>query len=87
MKIKDIIQYYPRYVAIGIMKVYQKTLSPDHGLIKFKYPFGYCRFRPTCSEYAIKAFEKYGFIKGGIKATGRVLRCNPWNRGGWDPLK
>lgn len=83
----DFISGYSRYFLIKIIKIYQKTLSPDHGLLKGKYPFGYCRFRPTCSEYAISAIEKYGIIRGGAKATWRLLRCNPWNKGGWDPLK
>ena len=78
---------YSRYLVIKILKIYQKTISFDHGFLKHKYPFGYCRFKPTCSEYAIKAIEKYGIIKGGRKAVWRVLRCNPWNKGGYDPLK
>ncbi|RLC36378.1 membrane protein insertion efficiency factor YidD [Candidatus Falkowbacteria bacterium] len=78
---------YPRYLVIQIIKIYQKTISFDHGFLKNKYPFGYCRFKPTCSEYAIEAIEKYGIIKGGGKAIWRVLRCNPWNKGGYDPLK
>lgn len=77
----------PRLVAIKIIKIYQKTLSFDHGVLKYLYPYGYCRFKPTCSEYAVKALDKYGFVKGGIKAIWRVMRCNPWNKGGWDPLK
>ena len=79
--------YWPRYVAIFILRIYQKTLSMDHGLLRFLKPYGACRFRPTCSEYAIQAIEKYGFLRGGSKAVWRVLRCNPWNKGGWDPLK
>ncbi|PJB15854.1 membrane protein insertion efficiency factor YidD, partial [Candidatus Falkowbacteria bacterium CG_4_9_14_3_um_filter_38_19] len=51
------------------------------------FPQGFCRFQPSCSDYAIAAIEKYGVIKGGGKALWRVLRCNPFNRGGWDPLK
>ena len=78
---------YPRYLVIQIIKIYQKTLSFDHGIFKHKYPFGYCRFKPTCSEYAISAVEKYGIFKGGGKAIWRILRCNPWNKGGYDPLK
>jgi putative membrane protein insertion efficiency factor len=81
------LKYLPRYTAIKILKIYQKTLSFDHGLLKPLAPYGRCRFRPTCSEYAISALEKYGLIKGGLKAVWRVLRCNPWNNGGWDPLK
>ena len=78
---------YPRYIAVKIIKVYQKTLSFDHGFLKHFYPHGFCRFRPTCSEYAIQAVEKYGFVKGGIRAVWRVLRCNPFNPGGLDPVK
>lgn len=78
---------YPRYFVIKILKIYQKTLSFDHGFFKALFPYGYCRFKPTCSEYAIKAVEKYGVIKGGAKALWRVMRCNPWNKGGWDPVK
>jgi uncharacterized protein len=45
-----------------------------------------CRFYPTCSEYAIQAFEKYGFIKGLLLSCWRILRCNPFCKGGYDPL-
>jgi len=82
-----VFNYYPRFIAIKIIKLYQKTFSFDHGFFRFMYPYGYCRFKPTCSEYAIGAIEKYGFIRGGIKAIWRILRCNPWNKGGWDPVK
>lgn len=78
--------YLPRLIAIEMIKIYQKTLSPDHGFFKFLHPYGYCRFSPTCSNYAIDALSKYGFIKGGLKAMWRILRCNPWNKGGHDPL-
>lgn len=80
-------KYYPKYIAINIIKIYQKTLSFDHGLFKVFSPHGHCKFYPTCSEYAIQSLEKYGLIKGGIKAIWRVLRCNPWNKGGYDPVK
>jgi len=81
------LKFYPRFVAVKILKVYQKTLSFDHGVFKFLYPHGFCRFSPSCSEYAIQALSKYGFIKGGFKAAWRVLRCNPFNQGGHDPVK
>lgn len=74
-------------LLIGLIKIYQKTFSMDHGWFKNLYPHGYCRFRPTCSEYAIMAIEKNGAIKGSIKAMWRILRCNPWNKGGYDPVK
>jgi len=78
--------FYPRYLVIRLLKLYQRTLSFDHGFFKFLFPQGFCRFRPTCSNYAISAIEKYGIIKGGVKALWRVFRCNPFNHGGWDPL-
>ena len=81
------LKFYPRYLTIRLLKIYQQTLSFDHGIFKFLYPNGFCRFWPTCSDYAIQAIEKYGFIKGGFKAVGRVARCQPFNSGGFDPLK
>ena len=80
-------KYYPKYFAINLIKVYQKTLSFDHSPFKIFFPHGYCRFYPSCSEYSIQALEKYGLISGGIKSMWRVLRCNPWNKGGYDPVK
>jgi hypothetical protein len=80
-------KFYPRYIAVKIIKVYQKTLSFDYGIFKSLSPYGFCRFRPTCSDYAIQAIEKYGLIRGGGRAFWRVLRCNPFNAGGFDPLK
>ena len=46
-----------------------------------------CRFTPTCSEYTYQAIDKYGLIKGGIKGAYRILRCNPFNKGGYDPVE
>ncbi|OQB44368.1 MAG: putative membrane protein insertion efficiency factor [Parcubacteria group bacterium ADurb.Bin159] len=72
-------------IIIGLISVYQKTISPDHGLFKDLYPWGgACRYRPTCSEYAQMALVKYGFLKGSIKSIWRIIRCNPWSSGGWD---
>ena len=48
---------------------------------------GSCRFYPTCSEYAYHAVSKYGAIKGGAMAFWRILRCNPFSKGGYDPVK
>lgn len=81
------LKFYPRYLVIKLIKFYQKTLSFDHGVFKHLYPNGYCRFQPTCSEYGIAAFEKHGVVKGGIKTAWRIMRCNPWSKGGYDPLK
>ncbi|MFA5048047.1 MAG: membrane protein insertion efficiency factor YidD [Patescibacteria group bacterium] len=81
------LSYFSRYFVLNIIKMYQKTLSFDHGLLKVFFPQGYCRFHPTCSEYGYQAVEKYGVIKGGIIAFWRILRCNPFNKGGIDQLK
>lgn len=69
-----------------ILRFYQKTVSPDHGLFKKRFPYGYCRFYPSCSEYGIQAIERYGVIRGGYKSLKRLCKCHPWNQGGYDPL-
>lgn len=66
-------------VFIFLIKLYQKYLSP----LKQKPS---CRFVPTCSQYAIEALEIHGFFKGSILAIYRILRCNPFCRGGYDPV-
>ncbi|MCR4416896.1 MAG: membrane protein insertion efficiency factor YidD [Ignavibacteria bacterium] len=68
-----------KYVFIYLIKFYQKFISP-------LFPPS-CRFYPTCSQYSIEAFQKYGVIKGFLKSTWRILRCNPFNKGGYDPLE
>lgn len=82
-----IIFYFLKQFLIKVIKIYQKTLSRDHGFFKFLYPHGFCRFYPTCSNYAIEAIEKYGILKGGLMSVWRVLRCNPFNKGGIDKIK
>jgi len=69
---------------ISIIKIYQKTLSPDHGPLAFLFSEGFCRFRPTCSQYSIDAIEKFGTLKGSVLGFYRINRCNPWARGGAD---
>ncbi|MDD3102160.1 MAG: membrane protein insertion efficiency factor YidD [Patescibacteria group bacterium] len=71
--------------VLKLISFYQKTFSPDHGPFSLIHPWsGTCKFRPTCSEYAYQAIEKYGLLKGSIKAINRICRCNPWSKGGWD---
>lgn len=76
-----------RNIAVKAIRIYQKTLSFDHGPLKRFYPHGFCRFYPSCSQYGLEAIEKYGIIRGGVMAMWRVLRCNPWSKGGYDPVK
>ncbi len=77
----------PRHLLVALIRIYQKTISFDHGFLKIFYPQGFCRFTPSCSEYGAQAITKYGAIRGGLLAAWRVLRCNPWSKGGYDPLK
>lgn len=76
---------YFKLIIIKLIHFYQKTLSFDHGFLKVFFPYGFCRFKPTCSEYAEQVITKHCILKGGLKAAWRILRCNPWNNGGYDP--
>lgn len=75
---------WPRLVVMQLIRLYQKTISPDHGWFKSKYPAGYCRFYPTCSEYGYQMIKKRGLIIGGPLVLWRIIRCNPWSKGGVD---
>jgi len=76
-----------KYLALRLIKIYQMTLSPDHGPLKYFFPNGACIYRPSCSEYTYDAIKKYGIIKGVLIGTRRIVRCHPWHEGGEDPLK
>ncbi len=69
----------PRWVLLALIRGYQMTLSKT-------LPPNTCRFYPTCSHYGYQAIYKYGVIKGSLMAVWRVLRCNPFNPGGYDPV-
>jgi putative membrane protein insertion efficiency factor len=75
-----------KLLFIKIIELYQKTISPDHGIWKANHPSGYCKYSPTCSEYCKQSIIKHGVILGGIKGLWRILRCNPWSKGGYDPV-
>ena len=68
----------PAEILIAAVKIYRKNISP------YKTPC--CRFVPTCSEYALEALRKHGFFKGLILSVWRILRCNPFGKGGYDPV-
>lgn len=76
-----------KQVILFLIRLYQATLSPDHGWLKAAHPYGHCRFYPSCSQYAQEAINKKGVIAGAGLALWRVLRCNPWNKGGIDLVK
>jgi len=65
-------------LLILLIKFYRKYISP---MKRTK-----CPYFPTCSEYGLEAIEKYGTVKGGILALCRIIRCNPFSKGGYDPV-
>ena len=67
-----------RWLALRVIRLYQRTLS-------VALPPS-CRFVPSCSQYGYEAIEKYGVLKGGMMAGWRILRCNPFTKGGYDPV-
>lgn len=67
-----------KYLMIGLIRLYQKLISP----LKPRC----CRFTPSCSQYAIEAFKKRGFFVGFGLTVWRILRCNPYSKGGYDPV-
>lgn len=75
-----------RWPFVALITLYQKTISPDHGLFRSLFPHGYCMYSPTCSEYTKQSIEKHGVILGSIMGSWRILRCNPWSHGGNDPV-
>ncbi|MEA4891696.1 MAG: membrane protein insertion efficiency factor YidD [Peptococcaceae bacterium] len=68
-----------KWLLLKIIVFYQKFISP----LK---PRSSCRFSPTCSEYARVAIQRFGALKGGYLAVRRILKCHPFNPGGWDPV-
>lgn len=66
------------------IEIYQHTLSPDHSFWRDLFPGGFCRYTPSCSAYTHAAIGKYGAIKGSLMGLWRILRCNPWSKGGLD---
>jgi hypothetical protein len=82
----DIARTLPTLVAKSLIRFYQSTLSPDHGPLKFLWPYGACKFRPTCSDYALEAIDKHGVAIGLLLGTRRLFRCTPFAQGGHDPV-
>jgi uncharacterized protein len=68
----------PRRVVVGLLRLYQRVVSPMYGPT--------CRFYPSCSQYALVAVERHGVLRGTRLAAWRLLRCNPWNPGGVDDV-
>jgi putative membrane protein insertion efficiency factor len=68
----------PRRAVTGLVHAYQRGISP--------YTPPSCRYSPVCSQYAVDAVARHGVLKGVVLACGRILRCNPFARGGADPV-
>lgn len=68
----------PRNAAIAVMKVYRRLISPLYGQV--------CRYHPSCSRYSLESYQQRGFLLGSILTIWRLLRCNPWSRGGVDDV-
>lgn len=64
---------------LALIRFYRRQISPRKG-------GPCCRYFPTCSQYAVTAIERYGALKGGRMAAWRILRCNPFSKGGYDPV-
>lgn len=75
-----------RFFILFLIRLYQKTVSLDHGIFSKLIPMGICKFKPTCSEYGYEAIKRYGLFYGGILTCRRILRCHPWSDGGYDPV-
>ncbi len=69
----------PRFPLLALIRLYQLVISPT-------LPPDTCRFYPSCSHYGYQAIYKHGALKGFVLTVWRVLRCNPWNPGGYDPV-
>ena len=68
-----------RRVFVAPIRVYQRLLSPLLG--------PRCKYYPSCSEYAVQSIERFGILRGLVLAGWRLLRCNPWSHGGFDPVE
>ncbi len=66
-------------VLIFLIRTYQVTISP-------RFSHGSCRYTPTCSQYMLEAIEIHGVFKGCLLGIWRIMRCNPFSKGGWDPV-
>ena len=70
----------PAIVSIAVVRVYQRTLSPDHGSLRHLFPYGFCRHEPTCSQYAIDVLKNRNYIIALGLIVKRIASCNPWTK-------
>lgn len=72
----------PSRLVAGMITLYQRTLSPDHGPLRHLFRYGYCPHEPTCSEFTRLAVLRDGVVIGGMKGMRRLLSCHPWTKPG-----
>ncbi|MEK7617980.1 MAG: membrane protein insertion efficiency factor YidD [Patescibacteria group bacterium] len=70
--------FHAKKIIIKLIAFYQITISPDHGVFRANYPYGFCRHYPSCSEYTKNAVASFGVLRGLRLGLKRILRCNPW---------
>lgn len=83
--IKKIIQI-PKTLALILIRFYQRFLSLDQSFWGRRLGFHVCIHDPSCSEYTYQSIQKFGLIRGVVMGFFRILRCNPWSKGGYDPV-
>ncbi|MBP3705311.1 MAG: membrane protein insertion efficiency factor YidD [Clostridia bacterium] len=71
-------RFAPKQILLALIRLYRKTRP--------RGTMGCCKYIPTCSEYGLVAIERFGALKGGLLTVWRILRCNPFSRGGYDPV-
>jgi putative membrane protein insertion efficiency factor len=77
-----------KYLLLILIKIYQKTLSFDHGFLGRLFPsVRVCRYHPSCSQYSYEAIQEYGTFIGGFLSIKRIISCNPWSQGGYEPVR
>jgi len=67
-----------KWVMIGFIKAWRAVISPMYGNV--------CKYYPSCSAYGLEAVRTHGAVKGGALTMWRIMRCNPWSKGGYDPV-
>lgn len=76
----------PRYAASGLIRLYQFFLSTDHAFWSKPEVFRVCTYHPSCSEFTRQSILKHGLIPGGVMGLKRIIDCNPFSKGGYDPV-